>query len=134
MEQFKEKTIARLKALIAKSAKEVFKISFNDFHIALVKRYYNAVDVHWDYTDKKVSMYVIVNEDEYDPSTINVNMEVMPVVVSYSNLETYLGSCILKDNKSVLHYLKLLFQYGENPLGEKEESGVEPIYLSTLRY
>ena len=134
MEQFKEKTINRLKALIAKSAEEFAEVPFNGFHTDLVKRCYNAVEVHWDYANKKIAMHVIVDDDAYDPSTINMNMETLPVVVSYLDLRSYLESCILKDNRSVLHYLKLLFQYGGKTIKEKDASPEMPMYVSTLLY
>lgn len=132
MEQFKKDTIGKLKVLIAKSAEKQNKILFNGFHTDLIKRYYNAVDVQWDYTNKRVSMNVIADDDHYKPNTINVNMELMPLVISYQDLRGYLESCILEDNKSVLHYLKLLFQYKEKISGGKRSSVEDPIYMNTL--
>lgn len=87
---------------------------FNNLHVALVKRYYNAVNVFIDYHRKRVLMDVILDDTLYNPKTINVNLPTFKANLLYNNLKDFLKSCLEKDNRSMAFYARLLASLKQN--------------------
>ena len=87
---------------------------FNNLHIALVKRYYNATDVNIDYHRKRVVMDIILDDTAYDPKTINVNLPTFKANILFKNLKDFLKSCIEKDDRSLAFYARLLASLKRN--------------------
>lgn len=78
------------------------------FHEAIIKKHYNASDIAIDYHRHRIEMNIIVNEQGYDPNTVNLNLEVIPTNLFFKNLSDFLNSCLERDNKSVAFYARLL--------------------------
>ncbi|WP_343487162.1 hypothetical protein [Allomuricauda sp. d1] len=84
---------------------------FQDLHKVLLRKHYNAASVDIDYDRQRVKMDVIVSDDDYDPSTVNVALQTMPVNIFFKNLFGFLKSCLEKDVKSLAFYSRLLLKY-----------------------
>ncbi len=81
---------------------------FEDLHIAIIKKYYNAVEVSIDYPRKRVEMDIIMDDNDYDPKTVNTNLPTLRLNLLFKNLKEYLKSCLEKDNKSIAFYAGLI--------------------------
>ena len=84
-----------------------------EFHLALVKRHYNAACVAIDYHRHRIKMDVIVNDQEYNPLKVNLVMTTVPVNLFYINLEDFLKSCLGHDVKSLAFYAGLIQAYAK---------------------
>lgn len=82
-----------------------------DLHKLLLKKYYNAAEVHIDYDRHRINMDVIISEEDYDPKTVNVALATVPVNMFFKNLCDFLKSCLEKDVKSLAFYARILLQY-----------------------
>lgn len=78
------------------------------FHKMLIRMSYKAVDVNIDYNIKKVYMNILTEDESYDSVPVNAFAETMSVNLSYSDLNTFLNSCILEDSQSLKHYYPFL--------------------------
>lgn len=79
-----------------------------DFHEALIKKHYNASDVKIDYHRRRVKMNIIINDEAYDPKTVNINLRTLHTNLFFKNLHAFLKSCIEKDDKSLAFYATLI--------------------------
>lgn len=96
------------KVISASCSQRLTTQEFNNLHVALVKRYYNAANVTIDYHRKRVVMDVILDDALYNPKTINVNLPTFKANLLYSNLKDFLKSCLEKDSRSMAFYARLL--------------------------
>ncbi len=78
------------------------------FHEAIIKKHYNASDISIDYHRHRVKMNVVMDENSYDPKTINTNLPILPMNLFFKNLRDFLKSCLEKDAKSIAFYAKLI--------------------------
>ncbi len=105
----KTRILKEMERLIAKSsAKGEMTKKAQSFHEAIIKRHYNASDVVIDYHRHRIRMHVIMDEKGYDPNTVNLNLDVLPVNLFFKNLGVFLNSCLENDTKSIAFYAKLL--------------------------
>jgi len=99
------------KVISASCSQELTTENFNDLHVALVKRYYNAADVNIDYHRKRVVMDIVVDDSLYDPKTVNLNLPTFKANIIFRNLKDFLKSCVEKDDKSTAFYARLLSSF-----------------------
>ena len=103
--KIRERVLVELEKLISLSCKNLNSSKkYEQLHIALLKKYYNATNVTIDYHRHRIKMEVIQDDSSYDPKTINTNL-------LFNNLHKFLTSCIEKDNKSIGFYSKLLSSF-----------------------
>lgn len=81
---------------------------FENLHVALLKKYYNATDVAIDYHRHRIRMNIVIDDKQYDPTTVNINLPVIPTNFSFINLKDFLKSCINKDSKNLGFYASIL--------------------------
>ncbi|MBT8186274.1 MAG: hypothetical protein HKP38_12795 [Croceitalea sp.] len=90
------------------SAKGKMTRRFQNFHSAIIKKYYNATDVKIDYHRHRVKMNLMVDDALYDPKTVNINLPVLPTNMFFKNLSDFLKSCLERDDRSIAFYAKLI--------------------------
>ncbi len=78
------------------------------FHEAIIQKHYNATDVVIDYHRHRVKMHVVVDEQPYDPTKINLNLSLLPTNLFFKNLQLFLKSCLERDAKSLAFYSGLI--------------------------
>ena len=88
--------------------------SLEEFHIALLKKYYNAAAVKIDYHRHRVQLDIVVNDNEYDVSNVNIGLTTLPANLYYNSLIPFLKTCIETDAKSIAFYASLLQQFSGN--------------------
>lgn len=81
---------------------------FENLHVILLKKYYNATDVFIDYHRHRIRMNIVIDDKQYDPTTVNINLPVIPTNLSFINLKEFLKSCISKDSKNLGFYASIL--------------------------
>ena len=81
---------------------------FENLHVAIIKKHYNATEVSIDYHRRRVVMDVVMNEQDYDPMTVNLHMRTLRVNLWFRNLCDFLKSCLDYDSRSVAVYAGLL--------------------------
>tara|TARA_R110002049_G_scaffold277828_1_gene456392 strand:- start:132 stop:515 length:384 start_codon:yes stop_codon:yes gene_type:complete len=96
------------KVISASCVEEKTTEKFKDLHTAILKRYYNAVDVKIDYHRKRVVMDIIIDETQYDSKNINTYLQTFKANIIFRNLKDFLKSCIEKDDRSTAYYARLL--------------------------
>ncbi len=89
-----------------------------EFHKAIIKKYYNAVDVKIDYHRHRVTMDIIIDDSMYDPKTVNKKLLVLPTNMYFISLTAFLKSCVESDCKSLAFYAKLLKDFTEKDLAK----------------
>lgn len=105
----KKRILGEMNKVISNScSQQLTTQEFNNLHIALVKRYYNATDVTIDYHRKRVVMDIVIDDTTYDPKTINVNLATFKANILFKNLKDFLKSCLEKDDRSLGFYARLL--------------------------
>jgi len=105
-----------MERLIARSsAKGKMTEKIRSFHEAIIKKHYNASDVTIDYHRHRIKMNVVMDESHYDPKTVNMDLDVLPMNLFFKNLRNFLKSCLERDAKSIAFYAKLI-----NDLSKKE--------------
>ncbi len=97
-----ERTIAR------SSAKQKMTKKMQEFHMAIIKKHYNATDVKIDYHRHRVMMNIVVNDQGYKPEAVNVSLELLPMNLFFISLSAFLKSCLDTDAKSIAFYAKLI--------------------------
>ena len=109
---FKGRILMEMNDLIAQSSPEQKKsLEFQKLHEAIVRNHYNAADLSIDYHRRRVEMDVVVDDQQYDPKTINVYLPTLHVNLWYRNLTGFLKSCIDYDPRSIALYARLLKMY-----------------------
>jgi len=81
---------------------------FELFHVMLIRMSYKAVDVSIDYARKRIYMYVLAEDESYDSELNNAFAETMLVNLAYTDLGTFLKSCVLEDGGSLKLYYPFL--------------------------
>lgn len=110
--KIRERVLVELEKLISLSCKNLNSSKkYEQLHIALLKKYYNATNVTIDYHRHRIKMEVIQDDSSYDPKTINTNIPTFYTNLLFNNLHKFLTSCIEKDNKSIGFYSKLLSSF-----------------------
>jgi hypothetical protein len=108
----KGRILMEMNELIAQSCPEQRKsLDFQKLHEAIVRNHYNAADLSIDYHRRRVEMEVVLDDQSYDPKTVNLTMPTLHVNLWYKNLRGFLKSCIDYDSKSLALYAKLLRSY-----------------------
>ena len=85
--------------------------SFQDLHVAIVKKCYNAADVSIDYHRKRVVMDIVMDDTSYDPEKPNVRLPLLRANLLFRNLSDFLKSCVQKDRNSLAFYARLMRSY-----------------------
>ncbi len=112
---FKRRILLEIEGLISESCPEPkFPLKFEDLHVALVKKHYNAADVSIDYHRKRVQMDIVMDDQAYDPKKVNTDLPTMRANLWFRNLTDFLKSCLDKDNRSLAFYASLLKSFQNN--------------------
>ena len=93
------------------SLKKEVSLQFKNLHIALLKKHYNASEVSIDYHRRRVEMQIIMDDNDYDPKTINSYLPTLHTNLWFRNLSDFLKSCIDSDFRSLAFYASLLNSY-----------------------
>jgi len=111
------KIITEFKNLITISCSSQKMIEkFQNLHITILKKHYNAVDVFIDYHRNRIYMDIVLDDSAYNSKKVMLDMPVVRTNLWYDNLFRFLKICIEKDDKSIAFYASLLQAY------KKEES------------
>lgn len=109
MKETKESILMDLKLLIDISCLESEEPTlFELFHEMLVRMSYRATNVSIDYARKRVYMNVLAEDESYDAELVNEFAETMSVNIGYTDLNTFLKSCILEDLEGLNQYYPYL--------------------------
>lgn len=109
--------LMEMENLITKSStRDNITSRFQDLHRSILRKYYNAADVEIDYHNHRVKMDVVLDDQEYDPKTINMVVSTMPMNLFYKDLESFLKSCLGTDVKSLAFYASLLKQHTDKDI------------------
>ena len=105
----KQRILSEIEKLIIRSCpnRKVSK-KFENLHVAILKKYYNATDVSIDYHRKRVAMEIIIDDTSYDPKKVNLSIPTVHANLLFKNLKDFLKNCIDKDNRSLAFYAGLL--------------------------
>ena len=115
----KTRILKEMERLIAKSsAKGEMTKKARSFHEAIIKKHYNASDITIDYHRRRIRMNVIMNEKNYTPNTVNLNLDVLPMNLFFKNLGDFLNSCLESDPKSLAFYAKLLQDFTSRKMAQ----------------
>lgn len=105
----KMKIIKEIENLISQSCTNQKSTNkFENLHVAILKKYYNAADVSIDYHRKRVEMDIVMDDTYYDPQRVNTYVPTFHANLLFKNLREFLKSCIEKDNKNLGFYASLL--------------------------
>lgn len=99
----------KLISLSCKSSKSLKK--YEELHIALLKKYYNAVDVHIDYHRHRVKMDIVTDDSFYHPNKVNTHLPLLYTNLLFDNLKNFLSTCVDKDEKSIGFYSQLVTRF-----------------------
>jgi len=111
-----QKLRVALKALIDKSCSQPnIPKRFQKFHIALVKKNFNAIEVSIDYHRKRVYMDIVLDDHESDVATGTLMVPTFRTNLLYQNLNEFLNSCIELDFENSPFYAKLLHSFSIKP-------------------
>ncbi|MEM8999535.1 MAG: hypothetical protein AAGB24_04660 [Bacteroidota bacterium] len=111
------KILTEIEKLIIKSCRlSELDPNFQDFHKMLLKKYYNAADVCIDYHRHRITLDIIMNDEAYDPKTVNLIIPTIPANIFFKNLCDFLKSCLEKDVKSLAFYARLLKNYSNKDI------------------
>lgn len=103
------KITSEIENLISKSCtNQKATDKFENLHVAILKKYYNAADVSIDYHRKRVEMDIVMDDSMYNPKTINTHLPTLHANFIFKNLKNFLKSCIDYDQKSLGFYAGLL--------------------------
>lgn len=109
--------LMEMENLITRSSKkENITSRFQDLHKSILRKHYNAADVEIDYHRHRVKMDVVLNDEDYNHSTINTVVQTIPVNLFYKDLAVFLRSCLLKDVKSLAFYACLLQKHTDQDI------------------
>ncbi len=108
----KRRVISEIKNLISNScSKNKQSQKFQNLHVALLKKHYNAAEVSIDYHRKRVIMDIVMDDSCYDPKKMNDSLPVLRANLLFGNLKDFLYSSLDKDHMSIAFYAKLLKRY-----------------------
>ena len=104
--------LTEIENLISKScSKSKMSQKFQNLHVAILKKYYNAADVSIDYHRKRVIMDIVMDDSCYDPKKVNSSLPILRANLLFKNLKEFLSSSLDKDNVSIAFYARLLRAY-----------------------
>lgn len=107
--KLRERVLMELENLISLSCKNATKSrKFEELHIALLKKYYNATDVSIDYQRHRIEMDIVMDDKVYNPRRANIYLPTLHTNLLFRNLKKFLKSCIENDDKSIGFYAQLL--------------------------
>jgi hypothetical protein len=108
----KTRVLTEIENLISKScSKSKMSQKFQNLHIAILKKYYNAADVSIDYHRKRVIMDIVMDDSCYDPKKVNSSLPTLRANLLFRNLKDFLSSSLDKDNVSIAFYARLIRAY-----------------------
>ncbi len=108
----KGRILLEMEDLIAQSCpKQKVAPNYENLHVAIVKKHYNAAEVSIDYHRGRVEMDIVMDDRDYNPKSINLYMPTLHANLWFRNLRDFLKSCIDYDNKSLAFYASLLRSY-----------------------
>ncbi len=115
--RLKGKILLELDKLISLSCKSPESLKkYEELHIALLKKYYNAAAVHIDYHRHRIKMDIVTDDSFYDPKKVNTNLPILYTNLLFDNLRNFLSSCIDRDDKSIGFYSQLLSSFTDKKL------------------
>lgn len=101
--------LMELENLISRScANQKNQKTFQDLHIAILKKCYNAAHVSIDYHRKRVVMDIVMDDACYDPKKVNITLPLLRANLLFNNIRDFLRSCVQKDRASLAFYARLL--------------------------
>ncbi len=110
--KLKGKIVIELDKLISLSCKSPSSLKqYEQLHVALLKKYYNAADVHIDYHRHRVQMDIVTDDSFYKPNKVNTHLPILYTNLLFDNLRSFLTSCIDMDEKSIGFYSQLLTRF-----------------------
>lgn len=113
----KGRILYEMERLIAKSCpKQQVTIDYEALHVAILQNHYNATEVSIDYHRRRVEMDIVMDDQNYDPKTVNLYMPTIHANLWFRNLRDFLKSCIDYDNRSIAFYASLLRSYTDKNL------------------
>ena len=111
----RERVLREFEKLISKSCKNpTDSKKYQQLHIVLLKKYYNALNVSVDYHRHRVQMDIIQDVNAYDPKRINTYLPTVYTNLLFNSLCTFLTNCVERDPKSVGFYAQLLNSFEKN--------------------
>lgn len=116
--KLRERVLFELEKLISQSCKNpAASKKYQQLHIVLLKKYYNATNVTIDYHRRRIQMEVIQDDSVYDPKQVNTYLPTIYTNLLFKNLRNFLTTCIDQDNKSVGFYSQLLKMFSTKQKG-----------------
>jgi len=113
----KGRILHEMENLIAKSCpKQKVTIDYESLHVAILQNHYNATDVSIDYHRRRVEMDIVMDDQNYDPKTVNLFLPTIHANLWFRNLRDFLKSCIDYDNRSLAFYASLLRYYTDKKI------------------
>lgn len=108
----KKKVLSEIESLIARSCpNRKIPANFQNLHVAILKKYYNASDVSIDYHRKRIAMDIVLDDTVYNPKKVNTYMPTLHANLLFQNLSDFLKSSIDQDHESLTFYASLLRSY-----------------------
>ena len=108
----KTRVLTEIENLISKNcSKSKMSQKFQNLHVAIFKKYYNAADVSIDYHRKRVIMDIVMDDSSYDPMKVNSSLPLLRANLLFKNLKEFLSSSLDKDNVSIAFYARLIRTY-----------------------
>lgn len=115
--RLKGKIVLELDKLISLSCKSPSSLKqYEQLHVALLKKYYNAADVHIDYHRHRVQMDIVTDDSFYKPNKVNTHLPILYTNLLFDNLRSFLTSCIDRDEKSIGFYSQLLTRFTDKKI------------------
>ncbi len=112
--RLKTRILMEIEKIIARnSAKGKMTKKIQEFHKAIIKKHYNAIDVKIDYHRHRVKMNIIADDSMYNPKAVNLNLVTFPTNLFFRSLSAFLKSCVENDAKSLAFYSKLVRDYSK---------------------
>ncbi|WP_289644229.1 hypothetical protein [Maribacter aestuarii] len=107
--KLRERILMELENLISLSCKNAQRSKkYEQLHIALLKKYYNATEVSIDYHRHRIEMDIVMDDKVYNPKEVNTYLPTLHTNLLFHNLKKFLRSCIEKDDRSIGFYAQLL--------------------------
>ena len=114
--------LMEIESLITRSCKKnALNKGFEELHRLILKKHYNATVVSIDYHRNRVKMDLVMDDQMYDPKSVNLNLATIPSNFYFKNLCDFLKSCLDDDSKSLAFYAGLLRSF------TKKESILEAV-------
>jgi hypothetical protein len=108
----KMRIISQLENLISQSCpNRKIEKEHKDLHIALLKKHYNASEVHIDYYRRRITLNIVMDDTAYDHKKINTYLPTFRADIHFFSLKYFLKQCLEKDTKSLAFYASLMRSY-----------------------